>query len=196
MYANAQLETKGPRVANHESSVLNRCQLPGAPKTLCVSGNLPETVNRVETHPTHRKQTMAHASTRDVPAHNFSCNSGWQVGVTRRKCSCAARLAVCYSEGVPPSGKRASAPALPSQQWRPSPAHFILSRCLLAPAPLAGAFSAPLTGAAGESHRDATGRPAACIPKLRESVSGDGSHTDWRARVTDTGRHRARSDAN
>ena len=33
---------------------------------------LPETVTRVETHLTRRKQTPAHASTRNVPAHLFS----------------------------------------------------------------------------------------------------------------------------
>ncbi len=43
-----------------------------APKTPRFFDWLPETVNRVETHVSHRKQTIAHASTRDVPAHeNF-----------------------------------------------------------------------------------------------------------------------------
>jgi hypothetical protein len=45
--------------------------LPGVPETLCVSGWLPDTVNRVETHLSHRKQTTAHASTRNVPAHDY-----------------------------------------------------------------------------------------------------------------------------
>jgi hypothetical protein len=41
------------------------------PRTACHLPVLPETVIRVETHVSHRKQTTGHASTRDVPAHNF-----------------------------------------------------------------------------------------------------------------------------
>jgi hypothetical protein len=146
-----------PRRARHAFDIAPHQPLPGSLEHLVVCQPLvtrlsslpllPETVTRVETHLSHRKQTTAHVSTRDVPAHRFSCISGWRVGVTRRKCSCARRRAVCYSEGVPPSGKRASAPALPSQQWRPSPAHFIRSRRFLVRAPLAGAFGwRPLPG--------------------------------------------------
>jgi hypothetical protein len=43
--------------------------LPGAPKTLRILGWLPETVNRVETHVSHRKQKTGYPSTRNVPAH-------------------------------------------------------------------------------------------------------------------------------
>jgi len=45
--------------------------LPGVPETLRVLGWLPGTVNRVETHVSHRKQTIGHASTRNVPAHGY-----------------------------------------------------------------------------------------------------------------------------
>ena len=37
-----------------------------------VSRRLPETVNRVERHLSHRKQTLEHPSTRDVAAQTFS----------------------------------------------------------------------------------------------------------------------------
>jgi hypothetical protein len=53
-----------PAARRHASS-----EVPKKPRFF---GWLPETVNRVETHVSHRKQTIAHASTRDVPAHeNF-----------------------------------------------------------------------------------------------------------------------------
>ena len=45
--------------------------LAGVPETLRVLGWLPETVTRVEPHLSHRKQTTAHASTRNVPAHGY-----------------------------------------------------------------------------------------------------------------------------
>ena len=48
----------------------------GAPQTLRVLGPLPETVNRVEAHATYRKQTVAGASTRNVPAHRFARSLG------------------------------------------------------------------------------------------------------------------------
>jgi hypothetical protein len=47
---------------------------------------LPETVNRVETHATHRKQTTAHTSTRDVPAHDFFRQSFADHSATRNPC--------------------------------------------------------------------------------------------------------------
>jgi len=50
-------------------STAGRAFLPGVPETLRVWGWLPETVNRVETHLSHRKQTVGYASTRNVPAH-------------------------------------------------------------------------------------------------------------------------------
>jgi len=59
-------------VVNHQPQATNRAFLLGAPKTLRVLGWLPGTVIRVEPHVTHRKQTPAHASTRNVPAHEFS----------------------------------------------------------------------------------------------------------------------------
>jgi len=49
----------------------DRTFLPGVPETLRVLGWLPETVNRVETHVSHRKQTSGHTSTRNVPAHGY-----------------------------------------------------------------------------------------------------------------------------
>jgi len=68
----------------HQSLVTNHRHLPGVPETLRVLGWLagapetprvlgwlPETVIRVETHLSHRKQTTAHASTRNVPAHGY-----------------------------------------------------------------------------------------------------------------------------
>lgn len=88
---------------------------------------LPGTLCRVETYLSHRKQKIADASTRNVPAHTLARDLGWRVGVTAQKSSCARKLTVCYSVGVPPRGTRATAPARPSQQWRPSPAHFLRS---------------------------------------------------------------------
>ena len=55
----------------HQSLVTNHRHLPGVPETLRVLGWLPETVIRVETHLSYRKQTTAHASTRNVPAHGY-----------------------------------------------------------------------------------------------------------------------------
>jgi len=54
---------------NHHSPLTNRIVLPGVPKTPRVLGWLPETVTRVEMHLSYRKQTIAHRSTRNVPAH-------------------------------------------------------------------------------------------------------------------------------
>ncbi len=135
---------------------------------------LPGTVTRVEMHLTHRKQTTAHALTRNVPAHASARISGWQLGVTRRKSSCARRRAVCYSEGVPPSGLRATAPARPSKQRRPSPAYFLLSRRLLAPAPLAGATRERPSGR--------NRAPSSHIPKSATAFLGSGASYS-RARV-------------
>jgi FKBP-type peptidyl-prolyl cis-trans isomerase FklB len=45
--------------------------LPGGLKTPRVLGRLPGTVNRVKLHATDRKQTIAHALTRNVPVHQF-----------------------------------------------------------------------------------------------------------------------------
>ena len=60
------------RNTNHYSPLTNHAFLPGVPKTLRVLGWLPGTVTRVETHLSPRKQTTAHPSTRNVPAHvNF-----------------------------------------------------------------------------------------------------------------------------
>jgi len=47
---------------------------------------LPETVNRVETHATHRKQTTAHTLTRNVPAHQFLHQSFALCGTTPNPC--------------------------------------------------------------------------------------------------------------
>jgi len=67
--------------ASHDSTITRRRRvLPDVPETLRILGWLPETVNRVETHLSYRKQTTAHASTRNVPAHLlfaiFACNLG------------------------------------------------------------------------------------------------------------------------
>ena len=111
---------------------------------------LPRTLYRVETHLSHRKQTSDHASTRNVPAHISTRFPRWRVGVIQQKSSCARKLPVCYSVDVPPRGTRATAPARPSQQWRPSPAHFLRS---------AGtSCQRPLPGRIARGHRDATGR--------------------------------------
>jgi hypothetical protein len=48
---------------------------------------LPGTVNRVETHVSHRKQTIAHASTRNVPAH-----AKFRKNLASEKLKCSAGL--------------------------------------------------------------------------------------------------------
>jgi hypothetical protein len=58
---------------------------------------LPETVNRVETHATHRKQTTAHTSTRDVPAHDFFRQSFADHSATRNPCRAKDRGATFKS---------------------------------------------------------------------------------------------------
>jgi len=59
---------------------------------------LPETVNRVETHLSHRKQTIGHLSTRDVPAHSYFRNFFAPPGELLRR----TNFKSCRAE-VPPS---------------------------------------------------------------------------------------------
>jgi hypothetical protein len=170
---------------------------------------LPGTVIRVEAHLTHRKQTTAHALTRNVPAHVLLRIPSWQLGVTRRKSSCASRRAVCYSVGVPPTGSRcyfalgcpgwvqrdSARAARESFAWRPLPGRqeteafpclFFLSRCLIVPAPLTGAFFvAPYRGELREALGTQPGAQQPASPNYARAFGG-GSHTDRRARVTQT----------
>ncbi len=69
---------------NHDSRLANHRVLPG-------------TVNRVETHATHRKQTTAHRLTRNVPAHRFLHQSFADRAGTRGPCRA--------EEPVPSSGR-------------------------------------------------------------------------------------------
>jgi len=110
---------------------------------------LPGTVTRVETRLTRTKQTIDHTSTRNVPAHTSARISSWQLEEARRKSSCARNLPLCYSVDVPPRGTRATAPARPSQQWRPSPAHFFRSAGTSCQRPLPGRIARGRRGATG-----------------------------------------------
>ena len=58
------------RASSRSSLTTSRLSfLPGVPQSLRGLGWLPGTVNRVETHVSHRKHTLGYTLTRDVPAH-------------------------------------------------------------------------------------------------------------------------------
>jgi hypothetical protein len=64
---------------NHRSPVTNRAFLPG-------------TVTRVKTRASHRKQTIAHLLTRNVPAHLFFLTFAAQIEPPQRTWGCVAGL--------------------------------------------------------------------------------------------------------
>jgi len=61
--------------------------LSGFPETLCDLRRLPGTVNRVETYLSQRKQTPAHGSTRNVPAHRK-----FRLAFAFSRCACPIRI--------------------------------------------------------------------------------------------------------